>query len=166
MIDYIFRELAVSYLGRHDLAQVKPSDLRSDTLGDKGGASPPEPVPPDFDGEELVEERVVGVDEQFRGNYHGLAESSHLNPVDGGPPGLEAPALVPASARPSRAGVAQPAVVAQAAALRSMPVMDRARQARLCGYEGDPCGNCGQWTMVRNGTCLKCDTCGETSGCS
>ncbi|HEY4506165.1 MAG TPA: hypothetical protein VJJ24_01840 [Candidatus Paceibacterota bacterium] len=43
---------------------------------------------------------------------------------------------------------------------------DLARRARLCGYEGDVCQNCGQYTLVRNGTCLKCDTCGETSGCS
>ncbi|HWR83042.1 MAG TPA: hypothetical protein VN285_07050, partial [Candidatus Deferrimicrobium sp.] len=40
------------------------------------------------------------------------------------------------------------------------------RAARLKGYEGDMCGECGQFTMVRNGTCLKCDTCGATSGCS
>jgi len=40
------------------------------------------------------------------------------------------------------------------------------RTARLKGYEGDMCSECGQFTMVRNGTCLKCDTCGATSGCS
>ncbi|PFX11138.1 Vitamin B12-dependent ribonucleotide reductase, partial [Stylophora pistillata] len=39
-------------------------------------------------------------------------------------------------------------------------------QARMKGYEGDPCGDCGNFTLVRNGTCLKCDTCGSTSGCS
>ena len=33
IIDYIFRELAITYLGRHDLAQVKPEDLRHDTIG-------------------------------------------------------------------------------------------------------------------------------------
>jgi len=38
--------------------------------------------------------------------------------------------------------------------------------ARLKGYEGDPCLDCGQFTMVRNGTCLKCITCGTTTGCS
>jgi ribonucleoside-diphosphate reductase alpha chain len=38
--------------------------------------------------------------------------------------------------------------------------------ARLKGYEGDACGDCGQFTMVRNGTCLKCITCGTTTGCS
>jgi ribonucleoside-diphosphate reductase alpha chain len=40
------------------------------------------------------------------------------------------------------------------------------REARLKGYEGDSCGECGNFTLVRNGTCLKCATCGATSGCS
>jgi ribonucleoside-diphosphate reductase alpha chain len=43
---------------------------------------------------------------------------------------------------------------------------ERVRQARAKGYEGEACGECGNFTMVRNGTCLKCDTCGGTSGCS
>jgi ribonucleoside-diphosphate reductase alpha chain len=43
---------------------------------------------------------------------------------------------------------------------------EKSRVAKLKGYEGDPCRECGQFTMVRNGTCLKCDACGTTSGCS
>ena len=43
---------------------------------------------------------------------------------------------------------------------------ERIRNARIKGYEGDSCTECGNFTMVRNGTCLKCDTCGATSGCS
>ncbi len=39
-------------------------------------------------------------------------------------------------------------------------------EARLRGYEGESCRECGNFTLVRNGTCLKCDTCGGTSGCS
>jgi ribonucleoside-diphosphate reductase alpha chain len=39
-------------------------------------------------------------------------------------------------------------------------------QARIKGYEGDPCSSCGSFTLVRNGTCMKCDSCGSTSGCS
>ncbi|HRW30200.1 MAG TPA: hypothetical protein P5227_09405, partial [Emcibacteraceae bacterium] len=39
-------------------------------------------------------------------------------------------------------------------------------EAKMKGYEGDGCGECGNFTMVRNGTCLKCDTCGATNGCS
>jgi ribonucleoside-diphosphate reductase alpha chain len=43
---------------------------------------------------------------------------------------------------------------------------EQVRAARAKGYEGDSCGDCGNFTLVRNGTCLKCDTCGSTSGCS
>src|SRR5256714_7071598 len=49
VIDYIFRELAVTYLQRHDLAQVAPEDLRADALHHE----------PKFEREEVVEERVV-----------------------------------------------------------------------------------------------------------
>jgi ribonucleoside-diphosphate reductase alpha chain len=42
----------------------------------------------------------------------------------------------------------------------------RATEARLKGFEGDSCGSCGNFTLVRNGTCMKCNTCGSTSGCS
>jgi ribonucleoside-diphosphate reductase alpha chain len=44
--------------------------------------------------------------------------------------------------------------------------MAQARLARLKGYEGDPCPSCANFTLVRSGTCLKCDTCGSTTGCS
>uniref|UniRef100_UPI0035246BC8 hypothetical protein n=1 Tax=Salmonella enterica TaxID=28901 RepID=UPI0035246BC8 len=44
--------------------------------------------------------------------------------------------------------------------------VEKSAQAKLQGYEGDACGECGNFTMVRNGTCLKCVTCGSTSGCS
>jgi ribonucleoside-diphosphate reductase alpha chain len=44
--------------------------------------------------------------------------------------------------------------------------MDAATRARMQGYEGEACGECGNYTLVRNGTCMKCNTCGATSGCS
>ena len=40
------------------------------------------------------------------------------------------------------------------------------RDARMKGYEGDPCPACGNLTLIRNGSCLKCATCGSTTGCS
>jgi ribonucleoside-diphosphate reductase alpha chain len=43
---------------------------------------------------------------------------------------------------------------------------DLISEARVKGYEGEACQECGNFTLVRNGTCLKCDTCGATSGCS
>ena len=45
-------------------------------------------------------------------------------------------------------------------------LQEEIRQARLKGYEGDPCSECGQLTLIRSGACCKCDTCGATSGCS
>ena len=39
-------------------------------------------------------------------------------------------------------------------------------KAKQLGYTGDACPECGSMTMVRNGTCMKCITCGSTSGCS
>jgi len=47
-----------------------------------------------------------------------------------------------------------------------MITMDARVKAKIQGYEGDSCGECGNYTLVRNGTCMKCNTCGATSGCS
>ena len=59
------------------------------------------------------------------------------------------------------------AVAVSAAVAKSVDlVFEHAHVARIQGYEGDPCGECGNLTLVRNGTCLKCVTCGATSGCS
>jgi ribonucleoside-diphosphate reductase alpha chain len=55
--------------------------------------------------------------------------------------------------------------VAETATMSVAP-MDARSRAKLQGYEGDPCGECGNYTLVRNGTCMKCNTCGGTSGCS
>jgi IrrE N-terminal-like domain len=41
-----------------------------------------------------------------------------------------------------------------------------ARCARAKGYTGDACGECGNFTLLCNGTRLKCDTCGATTECS
>ena len=44
--------------------------------------------------------------------------------------------------------------------------IDERQIAKLKGFEGDPCNECGSFTLVRNGTCLKCNNCGSTTGCS
>ena len=66
---------------------------------------------------------------------------------------------------------AAPALVAGAGgAARSARRVDARtaaiRDAKAQGYEGDACSDCHQFTMVRNGACLKCMSCGATSGCS
>jgi ribonucleoside-diphosphate reductase alpha chain len=57
----------------------------------------------------------------------------------------------------SKAGAAQQANPSKA---------ERRAEAKAKGYEGEMCGECGNFTLVRNGTCMKCDTCGSTTGCS
>jgi len=52
------------------------------------------------------------------------------------------------------------------AMVQSVKQNERISVARAKGYEGDACPECGHLTMLRNGTCLKCDTCGATTGCS
>ena len=54
----------------------------------------------------------------------------------------------------------------RAATAVSAVAIDARAKAKMQGYEGDPCGECGNFTLVRNGTCMKCNTCGGTSGCS
>ena len=59
------------------------------------------------------------------------------------------------------------AVAVQAAVVEEVETrLDQVREAKAKGYEGDACGECGNFTLVRNGTCMKCVTCGATSGCS
>ncbi|MEO1225529.1 MAG: vitamin B12-dependent ribonucleotide reductase [Pseudomonadota bacterium] len=151
ILDYIFRELAISYLGRNDLAHAEPSDLRPDALGegDTEGNLPPErPATP-----HIVSKGFV------RGN---------LKVVDGGRAQQDRDLLETAGASMSAMGTdTTVAVLATAYAEGVAPsAPDMAAQARAKGYEGDPCPECHNMTLVRNGTCLKCDTCGATTGCS
>jgi ribonucleoside-diphosphate reductase alpha chain len=141
IIDYIFRELAISYLGRYDLAHVVDEDLRGDALHDAGDE-------PEFDGEEVVTERLV----QSRPTSPAFAtpRSDHLHPLTGNGNGN------------GNGNGHKPVTVLTGAGTME----EKIRLARLKGYEGDPCGECGQLTLVRSGACCKCDTCGATSGCS
>lgn len=139
VIDYIFRELALSYLGRTDLVQVKPEDLRSDTVG-----GPTQPAL-DFDYEEdgvEIEGPIPGVATEPH-DSHGFNANGHRAVVE-----------------PVRSPAPEPATVSAG------NLAEKVREARLKGYEGDPCGECGAFTLVRNGVCLKCESCGSTSGCS
>ncbi|HTQ11168.1 MAG TPA: adenosylcobalamin-dependent ribonucleoside-diphosphate reductase, partial [Fimbriimonadaceae bacterium] len=221
VIDYIFRELALSYLGRTDLVQVKPEDLRGDAIGHSTQE-------PEYDDEEEQGEITGPVpgraseDHTSVGFTHGEEDPQSSNPqssnpdqqgqlpfdpnhnmavgsptwvleeeqkrkvaeakalLDGPLPRPDSSARHPApgagvvsagGADPSILQSSNPLVAANPPILQSSnpgqaAIAEKIRVARLKGYEGDPCTNCGAFTMVRNGVCLKCDTCGETSGCS
>src|SRR5262249_5296375 len=101
-------------------------------------------------------------DDEPAGNNAGTLEMARENMAASEPSGGNGLALAVA-ALGDRAGVIS--VNSQlAAAIDSR--LEKIREARLKGYEGDACGECGNFTLVRNGTCLKCTTCGSTSGCS
>jgi len=140
IIDYIFRELAITYLERTDLSQVREEDLRMDSM--KKDEQDPECVDEEADMTALAKSSIL---------------TEHLpvrrNGMNGG------------NGHSQRAGNGS---VAHKLELKreTLTVTSVRQEAKEKGYEGDPCQNCKQFTLVRNGTCLKCMSCGETSGCS
>ncbi|WP_207461786.1 vitamin B12-dependent ribonucleotide reductase [Azospirillum sp. SYSU D00513] len=180
VIDYIFREVAISYLGRTDLGHATPEDLLPFTVGsgDKQGDLPEDKVNP----ADIV--RKIASTGYVRNNLRVLeggqtqrtaaaAVALAATGTDGAPVPASA-GTVTTSATAVATAVAQAGGQATVGAVTSTAYggstsdnrFDRIREARARGYEGDQCGECGNMTLVRNGTCLKCDTCGSTTGCS
>jgi ribonucleoside-diphosphate reductase alpha chain len=154
VIDYIFRELAISYLDRHDLSHVEQSDLRPDSVGRGAGDTPRGPGGSAHEVMATVLKQNVS-----RGYVRGS-----LRVVEGG----AAADVVMAGGSLTAEAVALSTIETTRVSVGagSVGIIERVREARIKGYEGEACGECGQLTLVRNGTCLKCDTCGATSGCS
>ncbi|MBJ7577917.1 vitamin B12-dependent ribonucleotide reductase [Devosia sp. MC532] len=167
ILDYVFRELAVSYLDRDDLAHVNPDTptaLGKGVAEDHDARTAPTPVPA----------------AQFvsRGMTRGRTANTSLMLV----PTAEISRLSPSGTNTStvtalRSGTAlkiEPSPTAlNAAELSPLPAPPPSKdtgllraEAQMKGYTGDQCTECHNFTMVRNGTCLKCDTCGTTTGCS
>jgi ribonucleoside-diphosphate reductase alpha chain len=159
VIDYIFRDLAISYLKRTDLGQIKPDDLLyTATRGEGGDGEHPE--------KGGKEKPAAGVKSHSHENYsHGVHGKDGHGGYPGSAKGQTAPQVLTPHARVNTAEL--PAKLPPEPELP--PAQNEAFkivQARIKGYEGDPCPACGSFTLVRNGTCMKCDTCGGTTGCS
>jgi ribonucleoside-diphosphate reductase alpha chain len=169
VLDYIFRELAVSYLRRDDLAHVVPGSPDGFEIGGGDGegrrpaASAPNPA-------RMVSAGLV------RGQM-----PQQLIVLEGGQSVRQEATVTTALATEVTLETTQRRVVGQTTTVaQSVEVLERevaamsatasrarkVAEARIKGYEGDACGNCGNFTLVRNGTCMKCDTCGTTTGCS
>jgi len=133
IIDYIFRELAVTYLGRNDLAHISPEELNTSPI-DKIIKKENEE---EFNEEELFSERII---------------EEEVN--------AETP---PTPANTIR--INKPTSIKLVTGDKT-DKENKIKVARLKGYTGDICQVCGHATMVRNGTCLKCMSCGSTTGCS
>ena len=146
ILDYVFRELAVSYLDREDLAHVKPADIDGTILEGE------DVVPPVSKG------LIRGQTERFR--------------VIEGSDSVEEEVSVAVNstnsflATDSNAAVKIDTDVEYHSSVVTSEMNTKVARAKMQGYEGEACSECANFTMVRNGTCLKCDTCGATSGCS
>lgn len=150
ILDYIFRELAISYLDRNDLGHVNPDDLDASTTGS---------------GESQSDLAKATISQGFVRNRNIVM----LRTAGGDAVEVDqddAPAAPVATA--SVASTATSASVSGAAEGASGGTSNaiRVQQAKMQGYEGENCSECGNFTLVRNGTCLKCNTCGSTTGCS
>ena len=155
ILDYIFRELAVSYLDRTDLAHVKPEGASFDDIG--------------IGNEEGVRNVKEVSDTAATRSLEVLKQISSTGYLRKRLP-QELMQQQETSSKITDPGVGELATMVAAKsispAVESDPIMDPRAKAKLQGYEGDPCSDCGNYTLVRNGTCMKCNTCGGTSGCS
>ena len=159
ILDYVFRELAISYLSRNDLAHVDVSEIGETVLG-KGEDQSRPPASQTT----LVSSGFV------RGKHEKLmlvqGTGTHGKPL--APMAFAGGGT--ASVTELHGDLATLDWQAPAVATRTAPVRDamadKRAEARMKGYVGESCPECANFTLVRNGTCLKCDTCGSTTGCS
>ncbi len=163
ILDYVFRELAISYLHRNDLAHVDPNDIGSTVIGggDDQSRAPQSATPLISSGfvrgkqDKLMVIKGTGTHGAAVTETVSYAQTTTVTTalLDDGATGL------------GKLDWAQPGSVAAPAAARAMAA-DKRAEARMKGYVGEACPECANFTLVRNGTCLKCDTCGSTTGCS
>ncbi|MEC7585581.1 MAG: vitamin B12-dependent ribonucleotide reductase, partial [Pseudomonadota bacterium] len=146
ILDYTFRELAISYLDRHDLGHVDREDLDVTTTGSG----------------EAQSDLVNKVTSRGFIRNQGLVVYSNGTATAAA---VEEPVVVMRAETPAPTQAAASAPAA-AAPVADTVVAERVQQARMQGYEGESCPECQNFTLVRNGTCLKCNTCGSTTGCS
>jgi ribonucleoside-diphosphate reductase alpha chain len=171
VLDYIFRELAVSYLARNDLAHVEPGDLSATAMGKAEEVS---------DEEENAAALIISrgftrgqlagrIGPRLAANGNGQAVTDLQRDVATAFAGSGKDAsttLAYQATHTVETTTASLMATDGSLALKAETSIDRVTEARLQGYEGEACGECGNFTLVRNGTCLKCNTCGGTSGCS
>ncbi len=159
VIDYIFRELAITYLGRNDLAHVElaAETMRSDTV--QGAGEDDEFVAPQTVHDNIEEQSISSGADPMSMKTQATAIAPSPQPVPHATP-LHAP-------NPHlHVNVHTSSHNGNGNGNGKHDWATLIHEARLKGFEGDCCPDCGGFTMVRNGTCLKCTRCGGTSGCS
>ncbi len=161
IIDYVFRELAITYLGRTDLAQVQPEDLRGDVV--RG--------PSDESSNPVGLRGVRDTDQALEGLSASDAEMDELSETSLGQRDAEGrlswmPDIGDAGDFAAGALIGDGAPGVSVTTTLQTTQKETVEIAKMKGYEGDPCPECQQFTLIRNGSCLKCMSCGSTTGCS
>ncbi|MDC3063969.1 vitamin B12-dependent ribonucleotide reductase, partial [Alphaproteobacteria bacterium] len=144
ILDYIFRELAISYLDRNDLGHVDVNNIDTSPtgVGVRGDETTHKVASRGFVRRELKVVSGVGAD-----NVSVLQTKDYLDTYDNKITDMN-------EDETSEVLVKQNSTISKEI------------EAKIKGFEGEACGECGNFTLVRNGTCMKCNTCGATSGCS
>ena len=174
LLDYVFRELAVSYLGRADLAHVNPSEIGGMEIGGGESDTTRDPARPSQSAAQVVSRGLVRGSADRLTLIHGgpagatvgvgAASAGHSAPAGGTVHALRGATAL--KAEPEVAGRAETLAETLPFAKPERSTADRRAEAQMKGYVGEACPECANFTLVRNGTCLKCDTCGGTTGCS
>ena len=135
ILDYVFRELAISYLNKKELAHFNPDQKISTNMDNQE-------IKASAANDQISRYASTGY---LRSNFYVLS---------GGMENINKHGKEIKNNKPNNK------------INLKKNIDDLRKKAKLSGYEGDACGECGNFTLVRNGTCLKCDTCGGTTGCS
>ncbi|MDC1383296.1 vitamin B12-dependent ribonucleotide reductase [Candidatus Puniceispirillum sp.] len=158
ILDYTFRELAISYLDRSDLGHVNLEDLDVTTTGEGDSQSD---LMNRVTSHGFIRRQGLVVYSNDGSAAVAAKESTNLETMRSSNPG---------AAPTGKVGLANDMTSeigsGVTAGKNNQRAADIVQQARMQGYEGEACPECQNFTLVRNGTCLKCNTCGGTTGCS
>ncbi|MBH68530.1 MAG: ribonucleoside-diphosphate reductase, adenosylcobalamin-dependent [Rhodospirillaceae bacterium] len=171
ILDYLFREVAISYLDRDDLSHAEKDDLLPDTIGEG-----------DTESLDVDKFNKIASRGYIRNNLvvlnGGMGSATGTDGISAELVGTEATSQKSMEVQHNNGHTASGIETrlpneSTSNVQVSETVMDEVdkklaqiREARIKGYEGEACQECANFTLVRNGTCMKCDTCGSTSGCS
>lgn len=140
IVDYIFRDLAINYLGRDDLAHVEARQSTKKTSKNTSVMSLHNHY------EQLTDENVT--DSKINDNNetnHSLSSKTTKITTNNSSHTMNGNNLH----------------------ANGKATHDTISNINLKnGYEGEACPECQNMTLIRNGVCLLCTTCGSTTGCS
>jgi ribonucleoside-diphosphate reductase alpha chain len=104
--------------------------------------------------------RSIGYD------YLGRKDFVHVKAVDEVPETEGDTKLKTNGVSPAQADLFEPEIVAHDQPHLSAARKSQVYQAKVQGYTGEQCENCGSMRVKQNGTCKVCEDCGMTTGCS